>query len=533
MCVFVLALQERIWYIPVITETILRKLGGMSENKTNSSNLLNPENSRFRGQEKVNAEIFTAIEILGRKLERTEGERNRLAERLEMIESAASVDEVTGKIYLPAVIGGNTPAQNKSASFKMSFLMFTSMVSSVFAVASFTIVLLQNPSFSFEKMITAQTAPALGELTDKEKTVMVDDASIAPTLATAVEETTAQDQQADVQAVEEGIQAADETTSPDETALNQDVQTPSEETQTTTEQAEVIAPIDHVQVGAANILADEAAQADINAAINAADTTVVKQAEEEFATTQEQPIETANKEVAVVEEKPAVQEPVAQQEQAKVEVKEPAPVAEKQESSVDYISYDMPSDGDLSGALKKLEKAAYSGVSEAQHDIGVYYAEGQMVKQNYKRAIYWLKKASANGVSNASYNLAVMYQQGLGTEKNNEEALKYYNAAADLGHPEAMYNLGIIYFDGKGAERNVAKGISFFKRAAQAGVSEAAYNLGVLYESDLIGKADLNKAAQWYKQAAQSGYEKATEALKRLGSSYALTKAEKTGVYSQ
>lgn len=491
----------------------------MSDNKVNSSSLLNPSNARFRGQEKVNAEIFTAIEILGRKLERTEAERNRLADRLEMIESAATLDEETGKIYLPAVIGGNSPTQSRSMSLKLGFLIFTSLVSSVFAVASFSIVLLQNPSFSFEKIIASTTAPApvMEELTDKEKMVMVgsEDVSSEKTDAVAVVKT---DDVNESLVVDDAVQSIDNADSPDESDLVQDV---VEEKDEAAEEATVVDPVtsdddkensevvsdhplpevipDHIKVGAERILADEAANADINALIGKTATS-----------------SNTNKETA-----PVIEPVVAMKSQ------------EKHEESVGDVAYDMPADGDLSGTLKKLETAAYSGVAEAQHDLGVYYAEGQMIKQNYKRAVYWLKKASLNGISNASYNLAVMYQQGLGVEKSDEEALKYYNAAAETGHPEAMYNLGIIYFDGRGAKRNIAKGVSFFKRAAEAGVSEAAYNLGVLYESDLMGKPDAAQALKWYRQAAKAGYVKAEEALTRLGSPYAVSKVEKSDIYAQ
>ena len=57
--------------------------------KFQRARLLNPDHARLNGQERVNAEIFTAMEILGRKLERSEAERDRLARRLALIPERA------------------------------------------------------------------------------------------------------------------------------------------------------------------------------------------------------------------------------------------------------------------------------------------------------------------------------------------------------------------------------------------------------------------------------------------------------------
>src|SRR5690606_15482327 len=69
------------------------------------------QNDALSHQERVNMEMFKAISLLGRKLERAEGERERLIRRLIQIESSATVDEETGKLYLPVVTGNAPPPQ--------------------------------------------------------------------------------------------------------------------------------------------------------------------------------------------------------------------------------------------------------------------------------------------------------------------------------------------------------------------------------------------------------------------------------------
>ena len=87
-------------------------------NKFGAPRLLDPSNGNLDGQARVNAEIFTAVEILGRKLERVEAERDRLARRLALIESAATVDEKTGKLYLPVVMNQDSAPQKEYAAPK-------------------------------------------------------------------------------------------------------------------------------------------------------------------------------------------------------------------------------------------------------------------------------------------------------------------------------------------------------------------------------------------------------------------------------
>jgi localization factor PodJL len=184
-------------------------------------------------------------------------------------------------------------------------------------------------------------------------------------------------------------------------------------------------------------------------------------------------------------------------------------------------------DAALPAKLADLEKRAFEGVPEAQHDLATLYASGKIVAQNYKRAAYWFSKAADGGVANAHYNLGVMFQQGLGVHKDLTKALAWYQRAAQLGHPEAMYNLGIAYIEGIGVDRNSAKGVAYFKNAANAGVAQAAYNLGVLYESNFVGPIDIAKALEWYQVAANEGHADAQGAVDRLKTQVAKANEEK------
>jgi len=436
----------------------------MSDNKSDMVRLLNPNNAKYSGQEKVNAEIFTALKMMGRKLERTEAERDLLANRLEMLESGATLDEDTGKIYLPAVI--DEKDKKKLSSNRSTFLTFTSSLSTVLAACAFALVLFQNPDFTVNRFIELKDIFINSGLTATEQVVMIEEDELIDSEAIEVIEAVKAEPVIDEVVADSKEFKKEEVSSSFKKVL---------EEQSNAEQITKVKEVEVIKVKVDNKSTEKK-------------TDIIPE-----------------KEKVKQEEKIVIKSPVAVSKKSnKVEIKKS-----------DVISKDI----NLIGDIKKLEQAAFNGVPEAQHDLGVYYAEGKSVNKNYKRAVYWLNKATLNGVSNASYNLAVMYQQGLGIKQDLAESMKYYNYAVELGHPEAMYNLGIIYFTGNGVDKNLSKGVGYFKRAANMGVIEAAFNLGVLYESDVIGEANIEKAKEWYNKAASKGYKQAQESIKRIENS--------------
>ncbi len=177
----------------------------------------------------------------------------------------------------------------------------------------------------------------------------------------------------------------------------------------------------------------------------------------------------------------------------------------------------MSPDESLPNAVREIEKQAFDGVAEAQHDLGAIYTAGHGgVKQNFEKAAFWFREAADSGIANAQYNLGVLHHQGLGVKQDLDKALYWYRESAKLRHPEAEYNLGIAFIEGIGTEYNAELAASFFERAANSGIMEAAYNLGLIYENGLLGEAKPDEALLWYKIAADQGSPDAKTALVQL-----------------
>lgn len=481
-------------------------------------------------QERVNLEMFRAIEMLGRKLEKVEDARERMARRLIQIESSAAVDEKTGKLYLPVVAGNSLPATISAPAPKWQGA--ATLMSSALALLAIGLVLFREPAgpqFSPAQMAALDTlAQTHFAALDNRRWKPLDAETARDTQVADIDIsrfTTRAEEPAAVQEQPAPVASPAPVTAHAETQMAS-----AEERVPTVEELNAIEP-------AAG--APEAAEAVVAAAKPAP---AVKPAVKAAPVEKKPAVQRTIEQLAAVKSKQdgkPLQRP--QDDYAPIPLAAETPKASADDDSVEamfdkHLATSAPSaappmvtgvepDVSLPRKLASLENRAFAGIAEAQHDLATIYAAGRVVPQDYGRAAFWFSRAAEKGVSNADYNLGVMFQQGLGVRKDLVKALSWYEKAAQLGHPEAMYNLGIAYIEGIGAPRNIARGVLFFKQAANAGVAQAAYNLGVLYESSFVGPVDLAKAAEWYRVAATEGHAEAKLAVARLKSGGTLASA--------
>ena len=77
-----------------------------------------------------------------------------------------------------------------------------------------------------------------------------------------------------------------------------------------------------------------------------------------------------------------------------------------------------------------LQKNVALGLT-IQGFLGVMYANGQGVKQDYAKAVELYQKAAEQGDASAQYNLGIMYKNGLGVKQNYTKAKEYFGLACD------------------------------------------------------------------------------------------------------
>ena len=78
------------------------------------------------------------------------------------------------------------------------------------------------------------------------------------------------------------------------------------------------------------------------------------------------------------------------------------------------------------------------------------------------KAVEWYQKAAEQGEVHAQYNLGVMYANGQGVKQDYLKAFEWYQKAAEQGDADAQFNLGLLYYDGEGVRQNYTKAKEYF-----------------------------------------------------------------------
>jgi TPR repeat protein len=124
--------------------------------------------------------------------------------------------------------------------------------------------------------------------------------------------------------------------------------------------------------------------------------------------------------------------------------------------------------GDYVQAMKVFRRLADQGHQWAQRRLGLMYAEGKGVPQDFQEAVKWYRLAGAQGNTPAQYSLALAYEKGQGVPRDYQEAVKWYRIAAAQGNESAQVNLAAMYADGRGVRQDFVRAHMWFNLAAAA-----------------------------------------------------------------
>lgn len=93
--------------------------------------------------------------------------------------------------------------------------------------------------------------------------------------------------------------------------------------------------------------------------------------------------------------------------------------------------------GDFAEAYCLWRPLAMRGHVEAAFHLGWLYANGNGLRVDITKAIYWWGQAANKGHSDAMFALALAYTQGEGIEQDEDQAIYWYQKAARSGHEDA------------------------------------------------------------------------------------------------
>ncbi len=84
-----------------------------------------------------------------------------------------------------------------------------------------------------------------------------------------------------------------------------------------------------------------------------------------------------------------------------------------------------------------------------------------------------VKKAAEQGHADAQYNLGVMYANGDGVPEDYAEAVRWFRKAAEQGDALAQARLGVMYATGEGVPEDVIQAYAWISLASAQGVENA------------------------------------------------------------
>jgi S1-C subfamily serine protease len=151
----------------------------------------------------------------------------------------------------------------------------------------------------------------------------------------------------------------------------------------------------------------------------------------------------------------------------------------------------MPTEPD---ALRKMAEA---GNPIAANNLGMLYAAGKNVPQDFAEAKKWYLFASEHGNPVGEYNLGYAYEFGQGTAIDLPEAVRWYHIAIDHNVAAAKLQLGSLYSSGKGVPHDDAEAARLALAAARQGFPFAQIIVGSLYIDGLGVPPDDSMGYQW------------------------------------
>lgn len=132
-------------------------------------------------------------------------------------------------------------------------------------------------------------------------------------------------------------------------------------------------------------------------------------------------------------------------------------------------------------ALSAPHVSAADVDAEAMNRIGIRYATGSGVPQDFVAALAWYRRAAELGSVSAMNNIATLHFHGLGVPQSYEEAVKWLRLAVEQGDAAAQNRLGAMYEDGLGVQKSAHEACELFTRAAAQNYGPGMANLGHAY----------------------------------------------------
>jgi TPR repeat protein len=98
---------------------------------------------------------------------------------------------------------------------------------------------------------------------------------------------------------------------------------------------------------------------------------------------------------------------------------------------------------------------------------------GEGVTADPREAFQWISRAADQGSPRALVSLGVLYATGRGVAQDFARSMFHYRAAARLGQAHGFYGVGVLYAHGQGVETDPQESLAWMLCAATLGDGDA------------------------------------------------------------
>jgi TPR repeat protein len=164
---------------------------------------------------------------------------------------------------------------------------------------------------------------------------------------------------------------------------------------------------------------------------------------------------------------------------------------------------------------KFLVYSAEKGDSDAQYELGRFFANGIGNSADIARALIWWEKSALSGNDKSMFQIGLSYDEGRLVKRDVDLAIQWYERAAKAGQEGALFNAGCISWE----EGNTAQAFKRWRRLAKLGLCSAQMNIAICYARGYVMCRDLEEARLWFLKSTSNGF---CEALYNAGVFYAV-----------
>lgn len=161
---------------------------------------------------------------------------------------------------------------------------------------------------------------------------------------------------------------------------------------------------------------------------------------------------------------------------------------------------------DEKGAYALMQAAAEAGNRLAQFNFAQLLVQQDPGDAGIARAVPYYERAAATGLADAQYAMAQVYANGVGGKPHDDaQARRLLAQAARQNYDTAQIDLAAWMIEGRGGVRDLKSGFNWMKQAAEGGNVAAQNRLAKLYMGGIGTDPDLILAGAWYVVARRAG----------------------------